>query len=772
MIDSMIVICPFKIDDNPFQLSINGIKEFAGTGIYSNNTILVQEGMTQDRMMENNTSMQRRPGSVIVVKEELENLNRIWIAKSSSTSTTTTTTTSNDKNSTDLAAKNNNNKNEENIAVVVNNRMDKFNVIVGTNTNNKLPAGDDKRSIRKMTTKETKKTPLEKAISILSCNALDPNRVIPALFSVLGNNSRCKTNTSTSTTSSTTNTDTSSNNKLKQIEWHAVLLLELWATTATLEAIDKDALLFLDVCVRHIQQMIEEEHVHRIDNDRRSRRSSKKRRRRNEEKDGNTGGEEKESSRKRNRNKANTRSTMISKTATVSSDASSVNIKHKETMILDHLVRLFSRAPFLLPIETPLRDFLCRCLNRKRHWERLPQIISHIFETFEVRNPFLSISDSSEVDDNNTDKRSLSVGGSMHQTTLPSVAGVMVVPKKKSRRELQLLALAAVKNNKKKRLTALSSKKKRRGSHFHRNIQDISKLLNKNKTTPSLSASIVIADDTNNIMSTNSGSSNKTLNAQQINSSKTNKVSKLTNRKEVNYTTKIKDSVNVSRDNSSSKKIGNTRQSLNQQPYISNSKTSDDDIINGNKRNISNNDKAFAVTPIKGSSIGDNNSTSTSIVANDKIVKATPIATAAGASFSSTQLCETVVGETPTYGGGVGVGDSTLVSNLFMSSSPPALLLSTPAGAKRTTKGSTKINTDNVPPPHQPLKLFGTVKLVKRKETNLGKNDRNGDNNNYPINEKVDAGDTHDKKGKVDIINNRSSSSIKLAHAYLRRKST
>ena len=113
-------------------------------------------------MMDNNTSMQRRPGSVIVVKEELENLNRIWIAKSSST-----TTTSNDKNSTDIAAKNNNNKNEENIAVVVNNRMDKFNVIVGTTTNNKLPAGDDKRSIRKMTTKETKKTPLEKAISIL-----------------------------------------------------------------------------------------------------------------------------------------------------------------------------------------------------------------------------------------------------------------------------------------------------------------------------------------------------------------------------------------------------------------------------------------------------------------------------------------------------------------------------------------------------------------------------------------------------------------------------
>mmetsp|Transcript_6624 Transcript_6624/g.19049 ORF Transcript_6624/g.19049 Transcript_6624/m.19049 type:complete len:715 (-) Transcript_6624:1172-3316(-) len=176
-------------------------------------------------------------------------------------------------------------------------------------------------------------------------------------------------------------------------------------------------------------------------------------------------------------------------------DPQPLSEKEKEELVLIHLVQILSRAPFVLPRHVPLSEFLIsRCFTRERRfWERLSSIVSQIFESFEIPNPYRpkpeddlgtsggTLFSSSNIDTNRDTKQyeappSLPGG----KTVAKSAVNHASLDKKRKLKRERLQELA--KTKKRQRLASLtSSKKKHRGSHFHRNLDDISKLLDKKK---------------------------------------------------------------------------------------------------------------------------------------------------------------------------------------------------------------------------------------------------------------------------------------------------
>mmetsp|Transcript_1970 Transcript_1970/g.2260 ORF Transcript_1970/g.2260 Transcript_1970/m.2260 type:complete len:147 (+) Transcript_1970:685-1125(+) len=132
-------------------------------------------------------------------------------------------------------------------------------------------------------------------------------------------------------------------------------------------------------------------------------------------------------------------------------------------------------------------------------------------------------------------------------------------------------------------------------------------------------------------------------------------------------------------------------------------------------------------------------------VDNEIVVRETPIAGIAP------QLLEIVAGETPTY-----VGTTPMSSDSFMS---PPVLPSPP-----TT--STSVETDNNPP--QPVKLFGTVKLPKRKETVSNNGRKKSSENDIGSRGKIKS--YYGKNQSHEKSEGNCPSSVHMARAYLRRR--
>jgi hypothetical protein len=624
-------------------------------------------------------------------------------------------------------------------------------------TGNKSPdinANDIKQNQQKTSTR----TPLEKAILKLSSVASHQNYVkefiVPFLFSVLGRNNDKVTSHST--------IDDTNESELKQIQWHIVLILELWAA----QTADNDGgeLLFLEACATSVQQLDQSRNDHGSVRDRsRSRRRSEKRKR-------NENGDHVEKKKKTKNNKKN----QTSKATTLTTSN-----KDKETILLDHLVRLMSRAPFLLPVSLSLRDFLIDCcLNRKSHWERLPHVFSHIFLVFEISNPYLPRSQDDEIglfssSFPDTDSASVNKKPADETPILTTAA------QRKKSREKQL---TLTKNKNKKRLVALTTKTKRRGSHFNGNLQGISKLLLDKKKTP-LSSTTTSKNTSNRVDNTKNGSTtiqngsnhriDRTKNTADV--ATRNKKRKVNDQKSVtvqyptdkskptfrNTVNETKKKVYISTDrgaNESKPESGRIIQAQGTKIHIQrqhsaktkNSATSKDltgaSIVNkrisNNISSINNND-AFKMTPKR-------SVRSYSDVANETVVGETPTAGAAP------QLL--VAGETPTYGVANGSIGSTPMSCISFIS---ALALPSPPTI------STSVNTGNTPP--KPVKLFGTVKLLKRKEPIhqpilINSNNRKSTNNNIGSLGKID------EKNKGNQGNR--PSSVHMARAYLQRRKT
>ena len=616
-----------------------------------------------------------------------------------------------------------------------------------------INANDIKQNQRKT------RSPLEKAISKLSSVTSNNNYVkesiVPFLFSVLGRNNDKATSHST--------TDDNNESELKQIQWHIVLILELWAAAQTSDN-DGRELQFLEACVTSVQKLDQSRNDH---GSVRERRRSKKRQR-------NENGDHVEKKKKTKNNKRN----RTSKATTLPTSK-----KDKETILLDHLVRLMSRAPFLLPVSLSLRDFLIDCcLNRKNHWERLPHVFKHIFLVFEITNPYLPKSQddvislfSSSFPD--TDP------ASVNKKPADEIPILTTAAQRKKSREKQL---TLSKNKNKKRLVALTTKTKRRGSHFNGNLQGISKLLLDKKKTP-LSSTTTNKNTSNRVDNTKNGSTtiqtgsnhhiDRTNNTADVATrSKKRKVNdqksvtvqhptdklKPTFRNTVNETKK-KAYISTDRGANESKPesgriihVQGTKMSIQQHhsPKPKNSATLKDrtgaSIVNKRISNSSsssinnnNNNDALAMTPKR-------SVRSDSDVANETVVGETPTAGAAP------QLL--VAGETPTYGvakGSIGSTPRSCVSLI----SAPAL----PSPPLTSTSG----NTGNAPP--QPVKLFGTVKLLKRKEPIhkpilINSNSRKSINNNIGSLGKID------EKNKGNQGNR--PSSVHMARAYLQRRKT
>lgn len=68
---------------------------------------------------------------------------------------------------------------------------------------------------------------------------------------------------------------------------------------------------------------------------------------------------------------------------------SAVSISEKRTTLLNHLTNILSRAAFFVPVQQSLGEYLtAQCLT-KRIWKRMPTVVTYILDQFEVANPHL-----------------------------------------------------------------------------------------------------------------------------------------------------------------------------------------------------------------------------------------------------------------------------------------------------------------------------------------------------------------------------------------------
>jgi hypothetical protein len=231
-------------------------------------------------------------------------------------------------------------------------------------------------------------------------------------------------------------TDVVSNRKIKQIEWHVTLLLELWMKGG-------DAM--METCAKCLQEQ----------NPDRNKSSSSS------------------SSKKQQRSKRQRRNFQNKKKTSSSS----------KTIILNHLVETISRAPYLLPFGTPLQQFLASIVTQK-HWEALPAVVSHLYGAFEIPNPFLL--ESSE-DDESVDYDLFSASNNappQEHTDEPQPSKRRKAPPQQEQQQKKQRVLSTL--NKNRLLTKSSS----RTTHFQGKMNDISKLLDKTPSGAATAASL------------------------------------------------------------------------------------------------------------------------------------------------------------------------------------------------------------------------------------------------------------------------------------------
>jgi hypothetical protein len=329
------------------------------------------------------------------------------------------------------------------------------------------PTADDRKTaeVTTTTTTTTTTTPLDAAIQMLSKSSISTvQNVVPFLLSLIEKTFSTKSAAAaTTTTTTTTNEDVDPKvYKLKQIEWHVALMLDLWSQCYPQNEND-DAFVKIFVTVQQQQQQQQQKQ-------------------RTTKKENSTDKRKKKKKRSKNENVVSTH------------DNRPVDPKQQRTVLLDHLVEILSKAPYLLPIEIPIKDFITkRCLKEEKYWKKLPNVVTYICDTFEMLNPYV---EDDENDGSTTGLSNLSEGrfSFVDDTKATSTRKQVVDPKKlqqqrkRGRDEKEALQKKQQQQQKKKQRLLASLKqnrfqttKNRMTTHFNSNINDISKLLDSTK---------------------------------------------------------------------------------------------------------------------------------------------------------------------------------------------------------------------------------------------------------------------------------------------------
>jgi hypothetical protein len=297
---------------------------------------------------------------------------------------------------------------------------------------------DDHGAETSATDNKIPQTPLDLAVTCITETSLQRDaisQIFSHLLNVLRSNlvrddqgTRIGTPTTATVDDGTTSSENTANNakrKLKQIQWHVTIILELWTKRGV--------------------EVVEECWENLIQQDSKRLRSKRKR--------------------------------TLSKKPSMRSSYM--------YPLLDHLVETLSRAPFYLPIGVALQEFLSMVIL-KRHWEILPNIVSHLFGAFEIPNPFVKSSDDNpgmgyslfSLDTTTTmvprdDSKSAEDDSTNVGTTKKRSRDTILEKQQKKQRVLSVL-------NK----TRLLSKQRNRITHFDSKMKDIYKLLGQTTSTP------------------------------------------------------------------------------------------------------------------------------------------------------------------------------------------------------------------------------------------------------------------------------------------------
>jgi hypothetical protein len=353
---------------------------------------------------------------------------------------------------------------------------------------------------------------------------------------------------------------------------------------------------------------------------------------------------------------------------------------------------------------------------------------------------------------------------------------------------------AAAKNKKRQRLASLTSKKKHRGSHFHRNLDDISKLLDKKKKNTLLSKTcgkMAIAKSdagrstlkerkatSNNLRTTNtqhrSNRNDPTVRKKMGSQTKNKNTLKRDRNRGVAETNAKRDKADRSRE--ASKKL--EAKGASEESSIEAPSTARIDAILDKKRKNSE-----QKTNHTSNSSSCSNETSNAeflpmtprrIVRSDTtlVVGETPVPKGNGMRF------EAVVGETPVPGNGprslqTNAGETPTYENNKLGATPmsSAPFFSPPVLPSPINFPTASPAENTTIPPKQPVKLFGLLKRTnsigsrgKLRNWNGTLHDRVAANNSVKT---LSAAET--KNGGKRKAND--SSSIDKARAFLRSKS-
>jgi len=548
--------------------------------------------------------------------------------------------------------------------------------------------------------------------------------------------------------------------ELRQLEWHIVLLLELWSCVSlSTDKRSSSKPLVLEKIT--ISILFYRDQLRKKD-----------------------GIAEKKKKKKR-KQKKNSRNDPIA-------SAKSMPEKAKETLFHDHLTETLSKAPFWLPTNVPLSEFLINHIfNSERcFWERLQHVVSHIFETFEILNPYSLKSKEDEVN-NESNGTLLWLSSDPDEENVDSTGNpfpgrekirVKKTSSDKKRKPSRQKLEAIARNNKKLRLASLTSKKRNRGSHFHRNFDDISKLLERKKTksAPSNyggktitsnadgSAPAVIKDkkvrDKKLIASAQHPHSKKANSSiRKKDEHQTKKVS----HNGVKGTNRMKTEIRFKRRRIEQTDIDFTKSDLNKRNLGNKSENSTFYTeINGTNTvssNRSSNNEFLPMTPRKtASSYTAPVVTETPVPTDSRfVVEETPVAS------GLPRFSEKIVGESPTFENNSVATPTTSSASYYHSYSPPALPSPTNLSASMTMTEATMVSRK------QPAKLFGTVKLLKRTNSNASrrkvkiweKNEQYGITNNAA----AKSLSTADRK-KAVTRDGEGPTAIEKARAFLRSR--
>jgi hypothetical protein len=554
-------------------------------------------------------------------------------------------------------------------------------------------------------------SPLELALNLISndssSSALSVLKVVPCLFSTLReiftatDDTPRKNEKDDTRVTNTTNAST----KLKQIQWHVALLLKLWAVvgdglvSACATLLRDDALLL---------------------------------------------GQGKKKKRDRKRKHYDSGNSKMYEYSTNKEETQQqqqqAQQQPEKTMLLDHLVETLARAPFLLPMELSLRDFMAtKCLFQEHHWNPLPDVVAHLFDAFEIPNPFLETSgedidaplskvrthdvEASMLGNNEATKNDSQREGSAMTKVAPThgkrdKGG----PQQHRQQQQKQRLLASVKKN---RFLKSSSK-----SHFHSKLQDISKLLDKG-STQKLTTPITAHSKTNN----------------GVGSISTTEI-----KRKYSIVTPSQ-SVGLAGVNGTDRAHGSTQSKRRKKDTLYQKFVTSTNPKNNPPLQTPQRANTYPITKTK--------SNNNSILANSTSGATSAVGTLPGQITSKDTL---VVGETPAFSRSRSMimeSPASKATNNFLEELHESLL---DDSKQKPSDASLKISSINNQEP-QPVKLFGILKGSKPKSLPTNNKSAFLDNNSTRGPKTLSSGSNMGSKKSIG------KSSVQMARAYLRRRS-